>query len=99
VKPYRFHREADAEFTAALRYYTEASAAIGARFYDEVERAVNDARKHPRRFREIDPPVRRCLLRVFPHAVLYIDEPDRIWVIAVCPLRREPRYWRQRLVD
>ena len=99
MKPYRFHREADAEFTAALRHYVGVSPELGARFYDEVEAAIADACAHPRRFRAIDPPVRRRLLPSFPYALLYTDEPDRVWINAVAPLKRDPDYWRHRLPD
>ncbi len=99
MKPYRFHREADAEFTEALRHYTAVGAELGGRFYDEVEAALSEVCAHPRRFRPIDPPVRRRLLPGFPYALLYIDEPDRVWVTAVAPLKRDPDYWKHRLTD
>lgn len=97
MKPYRFEREADAEFTAALTYYAQTNAELGLRFYDEVEEALADVCAHPRRARQIDPPVRRRLLPSFPYALLYIDEPERIWIVSVMPLKREPGYWRHRV--
>jgi toxin ParE1/3/4 len=97
VKPFHFGREADAEFTAALRYYGEISAELGARFYDEIDAAITDVCAHPRRYRQVDPPVRRRLLPSFPYALLYLDEPERIWIVSVMPLKREPGYWQRRL--
>lgn len=97
MKPYRFHREADAESSEALRYYSGLSAELGGRFYDEIEEALADVRAHPVRFRLVEPPVRRRLLPSFPYALLYIDEADRIWVVAVAPLKRRPDYWKHRL--
>jgi hypothetical protein len=99
VKPYRFHREADAEFTEGLTYYSARGAELGGRFYDQVEQIIADVCAHPRRFRLIDPPVRRHLLPDFPYALLYIDEPDRVWIIAVAPLKRDPEYWKHRLTN
>jgi plasmid stabilization system protein ParE len=97
VKPYRFHREADAEFTAELRWYAETSPDLGNRFYDAVEQILREICAHPQRYRQIDPPVRRYLVPNFPYAVLYIDEPDRVWIVAIMPLRREPGYWKHRV--
>lgn len=98
MKPYRFEREAEAEFTAALRYYAESGGPdLGARFYDEVEDALADVCAHPRRFRVIDPPVRRRLLPSFPYALVYIEEAEHVWIVSVMPLKREPGYWRHRL--
>jgi plasmid stabilization system protein ParE len=99
VKPYCFHREAEADFTDALRYYAGIRPELGAHFYDEVEAAVAEVCAHPRRFRTIDPPVQRRLLPNFPYALLYIDEPDRVWISAVAPLKRDPGYWRHRLPE
>ena len=98
MKPYRFHREADAEFTVALHYYSDLSPELGARFYDEIEALIAAICAHPLRFRQLDPPVRRNLAPSFPYAVLFIDEPERVWVVAVVPLKRDPDYWRHRLV-
>jgi hypothetical protein len=29
--------------------------------------------------------------------MLYPDEPDGVWIVAVMPLKREPGYWKRRL--
>ena len=97
MKPYRFHREADEEFTEALRHYADISPALCGRFYDEIERLITEARAHPRRYRLFDPPVRRLLAEDFPYALVYLDEPDHVWLIAVMHLKRLPGYWKQRL--
>jgi hypothetical protein len=28
--------------------------------------------------------------------VVYFDEPDHVWIVAVMPLRRKPGYWHKR---
>jgi plasmid stabilization system protein ParE len=97
VKPHRFHPEADEEYTAAATYYAAISRDLGGRFYDEIEGLIAEVRAAPQRFRRIDGGVRRHLARGFPYALLYLDQPEEIWIIAVLPLRREPDYWRQRI--
>ena len=99
MKPFRFHREADAEFTDALGYYSALGADLGGRFYDEIEQVIGEVCAHPKLFRQIDPPVRRHLTPGFPYALLYIDEPDRVWIIAVAPVKRDPDYWKHRLTN
>lgn len=99
MKPYRFHREADTEFTDALAHYSGLGADLGGRFYDEIERVIGAVCAHPLRFRQIDPPVRRHLMPSFPYAVLYMAEPDRVWIVAVMPLKRDPDYWKHRLAN
>lgn len=97
MKLYRFHREADVEFSDALAHYSGLGADLGGRFYDEIERVIAAVCAHPLRFRQIYPPVRRHLMASFPSALLYIAEPDRVWIVAVMPLKRDPDYWKRRL--
>ncbi len=53
----------------------------------------------PTLFRRIPCPgaVRRHFKKPFPYAVLYVDEPDSVLVLAVAPFKRRPGYWRHRL--
>jgi hypothetical protein len=98
VKSHAFHPEADAEYAAAAAYYVEQGGpALGGRFYDDIERVISEIRTAPNLFRCYDPPARRNLARNFPFAVVYLDEPDRVWILAVMPLRRHPDYWTHRL--
>ena len=97
MKPYRFLEEADAEFQEQIRYFDEQVARLGDKFIADVEAAVTDIRTHP----EIGAPgsrlVRKRVLRVFHHSVLYVDRPDEIIIIAHAPHKRRPGYWRRRL--
>ncbi len=97
MKPHLFHPEADAEYAAAARFYTEIQPELGGRFYDEIETAIAAVCAHPRQFHEFDPPARRYLAQRFPYAVVYLEEPDRIWIVAVMHLHRQPGYWHERL--
>jgi len=99
VKPHRFHPEADEEYADAATHYADIDPELGGRFYDEIERLIADACAAPRRFRKIDGDVRRHLADDFPYALLYLDEPDRVWIIAVIPLKRDPNYRKHRLTD
>ena len=55
--------------------------------------------KAPHRFRTIDGETHRHLADDFPYAVLYLNEPDHVWVVAVMPLKRDPDYWKHRLTN
>lgn len=97
MKPHVFHPKADAEYAEAAQHYAEISPALGGRFYDEIEELIAEIRAAPRRFRAFDSPARRHLAHNFPYAIIYLDEPDRVWIVAVMPLKRKPGYWKQRL--
>ena len=97
MKPHRFHPEADEEYAEAAAYYANLGPELGGRFYDEIERVIDDVCAAPGLFRRIDPDVRRHLTDDFPYAVIYLDETEAVWIVAVMHLKREPDYWRHRL--
>lgn len=45
---------------------------------------------------EIEPDIRRFVLRKFPYSIIYSIEPDCVMILAVAHQRREPGYWRER---
>ena len=97
MKPHSFHPQAAEEYAAAAQYYSDIQPQLGGRFYDEIERLITYIREHPDRFRLFDPPARRHRSTVFPYAVIYLEQPDRIWIVAVMHGKRRPGYWHQRL--
>ena len=78
MKPHYFHPEAAEEYTAAAEYYFKIQPALGGRFYDEIEGLIATVCRQPELFRMFDPPARRHFSAVFPYAVIYIEQPDRI---------------------
>ena len=97
MKPHSFHPEAAREYADAARYYSRIGMELGGRFHDEMERLIQDIRSHPDRFRVFDLPARRHFSDVFPYAVIYLDQPDRVWIVAVMHMKRRPGYWKRRL--
>ena len=97
MKARAFHVEADEEYTQAAEYYSGINSELGGRFYDEIERLILDVRRQPQRFPLLDPPIHRHFSNVFPYALLYVDQPDRVIIIAVMHMNRRPGYWRKRL--
>jgi toxin ParE1/3/4 len=91
------HPEADEEFAEAVRYYFQISPQLGVRFYREMERLLSEISNDPERFCRFDPPARRHFSRDFPYAVIFLQKPDYIRVVAVMHMKRLPGYWRERL--
>lgn len=99
MKPHRFHPEADEEYAASATHHASISPELGGRFFDEIERLIAEACAAPHRYRKIGGDVRRHLADDFPYALLFLDEPETVWIVAVMPLKREPDYWKHRLTD
>lgn len=97
MKPYRFHRHADAEFAAAALHYATVSPELGQRVYRSIHALLAEICAAPTQSRTFMPPARQHFRLPFPYAVVYIDKPDHVWVIAISPFRRSPGYWSKRI--
>ena len=95
---HEFHPEASVEFDDAAAYYARCQQGLELRFLDAVEEAIHRICLSPELWRKFDGEVRRCLVHVFPYAVLYSIEPEGfIYIITVMHCHREPGYWRGRV--
>jgi len=94
---YHFHPEAVAELDAAAAYFAACQPGLENRFIDAVQAAIRRACENPEQYRKFDGEIRRCLVHVFPFAVLYSIEEGFIYIIAISHCRREPGYWKERI--
>jgi len=92
-----FHPEAEREFVEAIDYYEQREENLGLDFAAEVYAAVSRAAEYPRAWPILEDQVRRCQTIRFPYAVLYSQEPNGIFILAVMHLHRHPDYWKGRL--
>jgi mRNA-degrading endonuclease RelE of RelBE toxin-antitoxin system len=92
-----FHREAKAELRAAARWYNQELPGLGRDFREESKAAVARIVAAPEAFGILYEDVRCHQLHRFPYGILYQIQPDRIFVVAVMHLHREPDYWKDRV--
>jgi toxin ParE1/3/4 len=92
-----FHPEALAEFEAGVRHYELQQPGLGERFIASIETALDNVISAPMRWPELTTGVYRHLARVFPYAVLYAVESDRVFILATMHCHRTPGYWRDRV--
>jgi plasmid stabilization system protein ParE len=97
VKLFLFHPLAREEAGHAARHYAEISAALGGRFYDGLDVLIREICTCPEQYRMFDPPARRHFRRPFPCAVIFIDQPEHVWIVAVMHFKQHPGYWRERI--
>jgi plasmid stabilization system protein ParE len=97
VKPLRFHRAAQAEIRAIAEHYAAIHPGLGLQFYNAMDELVREVRTRPALFRVFDPPARRHFGPRFPYAIVYLDLPDRVWIVAVMHFKQRPGYWAERL--
>ena len=93
---FSFHPEAENEFNKAIDYYEDIEPGLGYDFALEVYSTIKRSVEFPKAWAVLDGEVRRSLVRRFPYGVLYSEEPEGIFVVAVMNLHREPGYWQNR---
>lgn len=91
-----FHSEAESEFLEAIDYYEECETGLGFDFSIEVYASIQNIVSFPTAWPEIEGNIRRCLTQRFPYGILYSIEPDKIFILAVMHLHRDPSYWKHR---
>ena len=91
------HPAAQKEAEEAARWYRERSARAAAEFVEELNRAIDDIRSAPQRWRAGIHGTRKFLLRRFPFALVYRELPSAIQLLAVAHGHRRPGYWKTRL--
>lgn len=92
-----FHPEASQEYLQAIEYYAAINPELGERFDAQIQRLVDEVSRDPQRFFRLHPPAQRALARKFPYSLVYLDQPDRVWIVAVMHTSRRPGYWVNRL--
>ena len=97
MKPPAFHPEAKIELAEAARHYASILPELGRRFHNEIARLISEAGQMPATFRFIRKPARRHFTREFPFAIIYVERPDDLWILAVMHFHRAPGYWQHRL--
>ncbi|CAN5472528.1 type II toxin-antitoxin system RelE/ParE family toxin [soil metagenome] len=96
MKPVAFHPQAEAEFASATEFYRVERPTLAREFAGELERAVEFVRVNPEAGTPIRGAIRRWLIRRFPYSIIYREEENRIYILAVAHQRRRPEYWSDR---
>ena len=96
---YAFHPEAEAEFLAAIDYYEDRDPGLGLDFAIEVHSAIGSILSFPTAWPILEDDMRRCRLRRFPYGIIYSKHKDTIFILAVMHLRRDPDYWKSRVLS
>lgn len=93
---FTFHPEAEKEFNKAVDYYEDIEPGLGYDFALEVYSTIKRSVAFPKAWAVLGGDVRRSLVKRFPYGVLYSEEQEGIFIVAVMNLLREPGYWKKR---
>ena len=93
----RFISPANYDLDEAIRYYDHQLPGLGFRFFQEVSAAIDRVILMPEAWTKIGERTRRCILKGFPYAVLYVIDPEEILITAVANLHRDPEHYKDRI--
>lgn len=91
------HPSAKREIAAAAAHYSAIDRKLKKRFQTELDTTITKILAYPTALALHFEQTRRYRLDTFPYGVVYMVEPEVIYVVAVTHLRQEPGYWRNRL--
>ena len=102
MKECRLSQEAVVEIAEAVAWYGARQPGLDTESLNEVERALPVLAEQPESFPLLldlpeDLSIRRALLPRFPDALVFVDLPSQVRVLAVAHLRRQQGYWLNRI--
>lgn len=92
-----FLEEARFELDEAVDFYNQELPGLGKRFLQEVLNAIERIAQFPNAWHPLSANTRRCQTRVFPYGLIYSELENRILIIAVSNLHRNPIHWQDRV--
>jgi plasmid stabilization system protein ParE len=92
-----FHPEAFDELEASAEWYLRRSEMAAKGFAVAVESALQKISDDPDRFPRVGHRCRACNLLSYPFQIVFRDDVERIFVVAVAHAKRRPGYWRGRM--
>jgi hypothetical protein len=97
MKPVNYHRLAESELVESAKFYEERRAFLGSNFLDLIEETLAKIQINPSLGKPGKFWTRSWKVKRFPYRVVYLEQPERIWIVAVAHLSRKPNYWSKRL--
>jgi len=96
MKIVKLHPLAEEEMIQAAGFYESQQSGLGKRFLISVQDGMNRMALNPRLYPIIYLDVRRCLVKTFPFSILFREKRDKLVVMAVMHMHRDPDYWKTR---
>jgi plasmid stabilization system protein ParE len=80
----------------SIAWYESQRENLGIEFAAEIDRILEKVSENASQFPQIRGDVRRAFLRRFPYGIHYIKEDDRVVIIAVFHVKRNPQLLEDR---
>ena len=97
MKSVTYHRLAASELIKSPEFYERRNPTLGEFFLSTFEVTLPRIQPNPELGSRADRMPRSWKTKRFPFRIIYLEQPDRFWIVAVAHLSRNPNYWIQRL--
>jgi plasmid stabilization system protein ParE len=97
MKPVAYHRLAANELIKSAEFYERRNPTRGEAFLSAVETALPKIQRNPELGKLGSLGTRSWKTKRFPFRIVYLEQTDRFWIVAVAHLSRKPDYWTRRL--
>ena len=88
--------EAEAEMTESFTWYEDRVAGLGSDFLLCIDAIFNSISRSPKQYPIVYKNIRRAISRRFPYEVFYVENEDKVIILAVFHAKRNPKTWQQR---
>ena len=97
MKPIRLHPHVESDINGSFRWYEDELEGLGLQFISELEQGFDAISYAPSTWVTFEHGFRRYILARFPFSVVYKDEENEVYVVAVMHNSRNPEYWKERI--
>ena len=97
MKPVVYQRLAASELIRSAQFYELRNPTFGEAFLSSIEVTVGKIQRNPTLGKLGPLGTRSWKTARFPFRIVYLEQPDRLWIVAVAHLSRRPDYWIRRL--
>lgn len=94
--PIVFRRIAKLEMDESIAWYENQREDLGLEFAVEVDKFLEEISHSAERFPQVRGEIRRAILQRFPYTIHFLVEPDRIVILSVFHVKRNPKILEDR---
>ena len=97
MKPIHFHPDVESDIKGSFSWYEDELEGLGLQFISELEQGFDAISFTPATWVTFEHDFRRYILARFPFSVVYKEEENEVYVVAVMHNSRNPEYWKERM--
>lgn len=88
--------DAEYELIEAYDWYETQKKGLGDKFISAIDNCIDSIIDNPEAYPIVHKKIRRALIGKFPFGIFYLFEQEKIIILAVFHLNRNPRVWKKR---